>query len=64
MKKVRWFFMNEDRKIVAMTDFMGFLEEERAIDLLSLQVERGRYILGYRTLSGLEHLYDNARQIV
>lgn len=63
-KRVIWFFANENHEIVAETEEMGYLEEERAIDILSVKAGRGRYILGYKTAFGEICFYDVFRQIV
>lgn len=64
MEQVMWFFADENNnKLIAQT-LMGVNEEEQAIDTLSLQVPKGRYILGYFRNDGTQKVYRNSRQIV
>lgn len=63
MEEVMWFFVDENRKVLAQT-LKRKNEEEQAIDKLSLQVPHGRYILGYFRSDGTKKVYENARQIV
>jgi len=62
MEQVMWFFANDDKKVIAKI-LMGLNEEEKAIDELSLQVHKGRYILGYFNSDGTQKII-NHRQIV
>lgn len=64
MEQVMWFFANENERHPIAQVLMGINEEEQAIDALSLQVPKGRYILGYFRMNGTQKIYENARQIV
>lgn len=56
-------FYRRRKNVIAKT-LCGILEEEKAIDTLSLKVPKGRYILGYFKTNGTKKLFKNSRQIV
>lgn len=61
MKKVKWFFADENENVLAET-VKGIFEEEKAIDELSLMVPRGKYIFGYFLSDG--KIKEVSKQIV
>ena len=62
-EEVMWFFGDQSGNVVAKT-MMKVIEEEQAIDALSLQVPHGSYTLGYFRSNGTQKVFNNSRQIV
>jgi hypothetical protein len=62
-ESVMWFFADDNGKVVDQV-LLLITEEERAIDIMSVRVPRGRYMLGYFRNNGEVKTFNNARQIV